>query len=44
MIANGTVDKKALAAIPTVKGRASFPTQAELDNAQHLIVSQWPSV
>lgn len=44
MMANGTVNKKALAAIPTVKGRASFPTQAELDKAQHLIVSQWPSV
>ncbi|MHB8262815.1 MAG: ABC transporter substrate-binding protein [Acidimicrobiales bacterium] len=44
MIKAGTVDKKALSAIPAVKGAVSFPSQAQLDKAQQAIVSQWPSV
>ncbi len=44
MIKDGTVNKTALAAIPAVKGTVSFPSQAQLDKAQQLIVSQWASV
>ncbi len=44
MVKAGTVDKRALAAIPPVSGTPQFPTQAQQTNAQAVLVKGWPSV
>jgi putative spermidine/putrescine transport system substrate-binding protein len=45
MIANGTVDKTALAALPAApSGTPTYPTQAQSTTAEDLVTQQWPSV
>ncbi len=44
MIANGTVNRSLLSALPKVTGVPSFPTPAELSKAQQAVVSQWSSI
>jgi putative spermidine/putrescine transport system substrate-binding protein len=44
MIKDGTVNKTYLAAVPTVSGTPVFPTQAQLNAAQSVILANWPKV
>jgi putative spermidine/putrescine transport system substrate-binding protein len=45
MIANGTVDKAALAALPPApSGTPTYPTQQQSTAAEDLVTQQWPSV
>jgi putative spermidine/putrescine transport system substrate-binding protein len=41
---DGQVDRAALAQLPPVHGQPQFPTQAELNAAEQLVLQQWPSV
>jgi putative spermidine/putrescine transport system substrate-binding protein len=43
MTAAGTVDAKALSALPQVNGSAKFPTQQQLDTATKTIAGNWAS-
>jgi putative spermidine/putrescine transport system substrate-binding protein len=43
MIKGGTVDKKALAALPPAPSTLSFPTTAQLTAAQTLVSQDWPT-
>ncbi len=44
MIANGTINRSLLSAIPKVSGVPSFPTPSELSKAQQAVIAQWPSI
>jgi putative spermidine/putrescine transport system substrate-binding protein len=44
MIKDGTVNKTYLAAVPPVSGTPVFPTQAQLNAAQTVILANWPKV
>jgi putative spermidine/putrescine transport system substrate-binding protein len=46
MIANGTINKTAEAALPTVPGSGTLvlPTDAEQTTAENVVAQQWPSV
>lgn len=45
LISSGTVDKKALAALPAApKGPVTFPSNAQQDAAEKVVAQQWPSV
>ncbi len=46
LIANGTIDKPAEAALPSVpgSGKLSLPTEAQQTAAQTVVTQQWPSV
>ncbi|MCK4176892.1 ABC transporter substrate-binding protein [Aciditerrimonas ferrireducens] len=41
---SGQVDQAALAQLPPVHGQVSFPTQAQLNAAEQVVLQQWPSV
>jgi len=44
MIKEGTVNKTYLAAVPPVSGTPVFPSQAQLNAAQTVILANWPKV
>ena len=45
LVANGTVDKKAYAALPPAPaGAITFPSIGQQDNAEKVVAQQWPSV
>jgi putative spermidine/putrescine transport system substrate-binding protein len=45
LIKNGTVNQKALGALPAApKGNVSFPSEAELTTAENLVTQQWAGV
>lgn len=45
LISNGTVDKKALSALPPApKGPVKFPSNSQQDAAEKVVAQQWPSV
>ncbi|MCL5973511.1 extracellular solute-binding protein [Ferrimicrobium sp.] len=44
MIKDGTVNRTYLAAVPTVTGTPVFPSQAQLNAAQTVILANWPKV
>ncbi len=44
MIKEGTVNKTYLAAVPAVSGTPVFPSQAQLNAAQTVILANWPKV
>jgi putative spermidine/putrescine transport system substrate-binding protein len=43
MVSAGTVDKTLLAALPTVSGAPTFPTDAQVNTAKTTLTSKWPS-
>lgn len=44
MVKAGTVNKAYLAAVPPVSGTPVFPSQAQLNGAQAVILANWPKV
>ncbi len=44
MTTTGTIDKKALAALPSVTGKVNTDTQAQLAAGQKLVQAQWPNL
>jgi hypothetical protein len=43
MTGAGTADEALVAVLPQVQGKPQFPTQAETDAAQQVVVQTWAS-